>query len=113
LMLNMQEVTSLNTEINDSGDDLLSCLADHRNDLFEDIHLSVLRENIDSALSFLGERERTVVRMRYGLAGEEAASLETVGRKLGITRERVRQIQNKAIRKLGFFEEIRDFESSR
>ena len=52
------------------------------------------------ALAHLTDRERTVVRYYYGLEGEEAQTLEQVGRRLGVTRERERQIKAKALDKL-------------
>ena len=51
-------------------------------------------------LEQLGERERAVVRLRYGLADGEPRTLEEVGRAFGVTRERVRQIEAKSLAKL-------------
>lgn len=59
-----------------------------------------LKEEVEQALSRLLPREREVVRLRYGLGGNSDHSLEQVGRKLNVTRERVRQIEAKAINKL-------------
>jgi len=52
------------------------------------------------ALQALGERERQVLVLRYGLIDEEPKTLEEIGKRLGLTRERVRQIENVALRKL-------------
>jgi len=60
----------------------------------------MLRENIDEVLSALTDREAKVLRMRFGLAGNKMMTLEEVGRKFGVTRERIRQIEAKALRKL-------------
>jgi RNA polymerase primary sigma factor len=61
---------------------------------------SLMREHIDSALAQLGERERYVVQMRYGLTDGQIHTLEEVGRRFGVTRERVRQIEAKTLAKL-------------
>ena len=60
----------------------------------------LLREQIDKLLMELTERERIVIRMRYGLQDGKCYTLEEVGAHFGVTRERIRQIENKALRKL-------------
>jgi RNA polymerase primary sigma factor len=60
----------------------------------------LLKEQIRSALGVLSEREREVLEMRFGLADGQDHTLEEVGRHLGVTRERIRQIEAKALRKL-------------
>lgn len=59
-----------------------------------------LRERIDTALSRLSERERKILHLRYGLSGGESHTLQEVGKIMQVTRERVRQIEAKAVRKL-------------
>ena len=58
------------------------------------------REGLNRALAGLPARERGVISMRYGLDGEEPRTLEEVGRAFGVTRERIRQIETHALRKL-------------
>jgi RNA polymerase primary sigma factor len=58
------------------------------------------RENIQRALDALPQREREVIEMRYGLKGNQARTLEEVGRAFGVTRERIRQIENNTLKKL-------------
>jgi RNA polymerase primary sigma factor len=58
------------------------------------------RENVTKALDALPEREREVIEMRFGLKGKEARTLEEVGRAFGVTRERIRQIENNTLKKL-------------
>ena len=60
----------------------------------------LLREQIRSVLSFLSDREREVLEMRFGLNDGKDHTLEEVGRSFGVTRERIRQIEAKALRKL-------------
>src|SRR5581483_1392944 len=58
------------------------------------------REDIQRALDALPERERQVIELRYGLRGHEPLTLEEVGRAFGVTRERIRQIENNTLKKL-------------
>ena len=61
---------------------------------------TMLREQIREILSDLTEREQQVLRLRYGLDDDRSRTLEEVGRQLNVTRERIRQIEAKALRKL-------------
>ena len=70
--------------------------ADTEDLLMED----ALKNSIHELLAKLPERERYVVERRYGLGGGECATLGEIGQETGVTRERVRQIQNAALRKL-------------
>lgn len=93
-----------------------------KNDPLVDIHRSALRERLDEALSELSFREREIVRLRFGLADGYAYTLEEVGQIFKVTRERVRQIEAKAVNKLrhpirakslrSFFEGTRDRSAS-
>ena len=58
------------------------------------------RDKVRSVLSFLNERERSVLEMRFGLNDGKDHTLEEVGKQFGVTRERIRQIEAKALRKL-------------
>jgi RNA polymerase primary sigma factor len=58
------------------------------------------REELDNVLGTLTHRERRVVELRFGLKGEHPRTLEEVGQKLGVTRERIRQIEAKTLAKL-------------
>jgi RNA polymerase primary sigma factor len=72
----------------------------------------LLKEQLHTILSSLSERERAVLEMRFGLKDGEAHTLEEVGQAFGVTRERVRQIESKALRKLrhpGHRRKLRDF----
>jgi len=61
------------------------------------------REILRTALDDLTERERKIIEMRYGMSGEDPMTLEMIGERIGLTRERVRQIENQALHKLQMF----------
>jgi RNA polymerase primary sigma factor len=81
----------------------------------EEVAHDLLRDDLSEALSHLTLRERNILSLRYGLGGETALTLEQIGQRLGLTRERVRQLEGEALRKLrdpmlgrrlaGYFEE--------
>ncbi|MBD0338775.1 MAG: sigma-70 family RNA polymerase sigma factor [Thermoleophilia bacterium] len=100
----VEEPLSLETPVGD-GDSLYG-------DLIEDTHselpddtaaLHLRREELDAALRRLKPRMRYVVTLRFGLDGEKPRTLEEVGELLGITRERVRQLETRALRELRQF----------
>jgi RNA polymerase primary sigma factor len=62
--------------------------------------VSLRREHIDCALAVLPERERRVIELRFGLDGGQPQTLDEVGRTLGVTRERIRQIENTTLKTL-------------
>ena len=67
---------------------------------FDSATTTLRREDIDRALDSLPERERKVIELRFGLKGEQPCTLEEVGRAFGVTRERIRQIENNTLKKL-------------
>jgi RNA polymerase primary sigma factor len=92
---------SLETPVGAEGDAVLG-------DFVEDTHHTpheqasshILREQLTIAVEKLPERERKIIQLRYGLFDGQYRTLEEVGREFGITRERIRQIEAKALRKL-------------
>lgn len=97
-----QEPVSLETPIGEEEDSQLG-------DFLEDKELpspeeaaagQLLREQIEGMLEDLTEREKEVLRLRFGLEDGHPYTLEEVGRRFGVTRERIRQIEAKALRKL-------------
>jgi RNA polymerase primary sigma factor len=72
----------------------------------EEVEISLTENTLHRALEDIPERERTVLTLRYGLGREEPQSLEEIGRRLGITRERVRQIEATALERLALSREI-------
>lgn len=97
-----QEPTSLQTKIGDEEDSQLGdFIADDRAPSPEDQTSKVLlKEHLEEALGTLNDRERKVLIMRFGLEDGRPRTLEEVGKAFGVTRERIRQIEAKAIRKL-------------
>jgi len=66
----------------------------------ERLYRRVLQEDVRRSLGVLTTRESRIIVLYYGLDGETACTLETIGRELGLTRERIRQIKEKALRKM-------------
>ena len=109
IMLLAQDVISLNTPITNKDDlqDMDTELGDFIEDPSptpeEEVIIANRREVIASYLQkYLSPRERKVIILRFGLENGQPMTLEEVGREYGITRERVRQVEAKAIRKLRF-----------
>jgi RNA polymerase primary sigma factor len=100
-------VTSLDRPLGEDDDaafgDLLPADAPEPDDV---VHISLREQALRQALEELPERERTVVAMRYGIGGGEPTPLREIGRRLGITPERVRQIESKALGRLGRMREL-------
>jgi RNA polymerase primary sigma factor len=67
---------------------------------FDTASVSLRREDIENALASLPERDRKVIELRFGLSGAQPCTLEEVGRAFGVTRERIRQIENNTLKKL-------------
>jgi len=61
---------------------------------------ALLKEQLNKVLKTLTQREKNILELRFGIAGDRPHTLEEVGREFGLTRERIRQIQDKAIRRL-------------
>jgi RNA polymerase primary sigma factor len=70
------------------------------------------KENVRQALDALSLREREVIEMRFGLKGHQARTLEEVGRAFGVTRERIRQIENNTLKKLELLPEAQRLRES-
>ena len=97
-----QTTTSLDTPLDETGETCVS-------DLVEDTSLenplaNLIRESnsqiISNILGSLSSKEANILKMRFGIGFDKAMTLEEVGASYGVTRERIRQIENKAIRKL-------------
>jgi RNA polymerase primary sigma factor len=93
---------SLNQAVGSDGDGELGDLFADRTavDPVDEADESFQRERVRSALSGLPERERRVLELRFGFAGQESLTLEEIGRELELTRERVRQLEKSALTRL-------------
>jgi RNA polymerase primary sigma factor len=96
------EPLSLETPVGDKDSAQLSDFIESQTGMTPaDVAINLIRrEQLESVLSHLEDRERDVVRMRYGLDGGSPKTLEEVGQQLHVTRERVRQIELRALKKL-------------
>jgi len=93
---------SLDQPLGDNDDSVFGeFLEDHRDeDPLLESNREALKKQIDTAMETLNYREREILRLRYGLADGYTYTLEEVGKIFQVTRERVRQIESKAVRKL-------------
>jgi RNA polymerase primary sigma factor len=97
-----QRILSLDATFDDNDENsLMEIMADSRQEPPDALLMrNSLEEEIELALGTLEEREAEVVRLYFGLGGVNEMTLEEIGVKFGLTRERVRQIKEKALRKL-------------
>jgi RNA polymerase primary sigma factor len=102
IMKMARQPLSLDQPVGDHEDSYFGeFLEDHRDiDPLYEANQESLKFHIDEAMQTLNYREREILRLRYGLADGYAYTLEEVGRIFSVTRERVRQIESKAVRKL-------------
>ncbi len=97
-----QDPLSLETPVGDHDESALGeFIIDAQGEPASDVAMrNMLRDGIRKILSTLSERERAVIRMRYGLIDGQSRTLEEVARCFDVTRERIRQIEQKGIKKL-------------
>ncbi len=96
-----QEPVSLDTPVNDDSDSSLADFVESESPgPVDEAARELLKDEISELLQSLDERERDVLELRFGLKDGRSYTLEEVGEMFGITRERVRQIESKALRKL-------------
>jgi len=102
MALFFRQPMSLDMPIGEDADSRLGDLVEDRGSLAptEATSQQLLKEQIDKVLDELTEREKKVLQFRFGLRDGRARTLEEVGREFNVTRERIRQIEGKAIRKL-------------
>ena len=100
-----QDITSLDAGVGRDGEEEDSVLGDFIEDgdgitPEESATSQLLKEQVQSVLSTLSDREQKIVKMRFGLENSKSHTLEEVGREFAVTRERIRQIEAKALAKL-------------
>nr|WP_237541490.1 RNA polymerase sigma factor [Streptomyces sp. SID4936] len=109
-----QEPVSLHAPVGEEDDVALGDLIEDGDAAspVESAAFLLLREHLEAVLSTLGERERKVVQLRYGLDDGRPRTLEEIGRIFGVTRERIRQIESKTLGKLrdhAFADQLRGY----
>ena len=102
IMKMARQPLSLDQPVGDHDDSYFGeFVEDHRDvDPLYDTNQEALKNRIEEAMEHLNYREREILRLRYGLADGYSYTLEEVGKIFSVTRERVRQIESKAVRKL-------------
>lgn len=97
-----KEPVSMDTPIGEEEDSHLGDFIEDKSTLQPEQHAAdeMLKEELEVALQSLTEREQKVIRLRFGLEDGKARTLEEVGQEFSVTRERIRQIEAKALRKL-------------
>ena len=97
-----EQPVSLETPVGGDGDSALGDFIRDESELppEEAVSYTVLREEVEEVLQMLAPRERRVLRLRFGLEDGRPRTLEEVGGEFGVTRERIRQIESKALRRL-------------
>jgi RNA polymerase primary sigma factor len=100
-------VTSLDRTVGDEGDTAFGDLLPSEGpELEEEIEVSLAKETLRRTVSELPEPERNVIRLRYGIDGGEPNPLRETGRRLGLSAERVRQLESRALKLLATRREI-------
>ncbi len=97
-----QETTSLESPVGEDQESILGDFIPDESQLspVDQASKQLLKDHLDEVLGSLTERESKVLKLRFGLEGTKQMTLEEVGKVFGVTRERIRQIEAKALRKL-------------
>jgi RNA polymerase primary sigma factor len=99
-------VTSLDRPVGEDGGASFGDLLPSESDLEEEIHVSLAQDTLRKTVADLPEPERNVIRLRYGIDGDDPKPLRETGRRLGLSAERVRQLESRALKHLSERREI-------
>jgi len=111
--LRSQTISLQRPAIEEGDTELGDLIADERTpDVTESVAETLRSESISRALERLSPRTRKIVELRYGLSGGEPMMLDAVGREVGLTRERVRQLENEALAQLATMPELAGLEDA-
>ncbi|MDI6839812.1 MAG: sigma-70 family RNA polymerase sigma factor [bacterium] len=107
-----QDIASLDRPIGDDDDSFLGdfIASDSENSPAYSISRTILKERLEDILKDLSKREQKVIEMRFGLRGHQSKTLEEIGLIFDVTRERIRQIEQKALKKLKYKERKKKLE---
>ena len=103
----MRTITSLERPVGEEGDtELGDLLASEEIEPHEEVEIGLRDQTVRAALDQLPEQEREVIELRFGVAGGDPTPLREAGRRLGLSPERVRRIEHKALERLAEFREV-------
>jgi RNA polymerase primary sigma factor len=103
----MRTITSLERPVGEEGDtELGDLLASEERPPHEEVEIGLRDQTVRAALDQLPEQERQVIKLRYGINGDEPTPLREAGRLLGLSPERVRRIEHKALERLAELREV-------
>jgi RNA polymerase primary sigma factor len=98
----MQSHVSMEAPLGDDGETMVGHLIpDDRTEMaWEEVNIQMLYDRLDDLLRTLPEREEVILRLRYGIGGDRIYTLDEVAERFGVTRERIRQLEVRALRKM-------------
>jgi RNA polymerase primary sigma factor len=103
----MRTITSLERPVGEEGEtELGDLLASDEREPAEEVEIGLRDQAVRTALDKLPEQERQVIKLRYGINGDTPTPLREAGRQLGLSAERVRRIEHKALERLAEFREV-------
>jgi RNA polymerase primary sigma factor len=103
----MRTITSLERPVGEEGEtELGELLPSSEPEPHHEVEIGLRDQAVRAALDQLPEQEREVIKLRYGISGTDPTPLREAGRRLGLSPERVRRIEHKALERLAEFREV-------